>query len=107
MSVAAQRRPQSTASLLQTRQVVDSQAPRAIARHGTYHFLRARGFATSRALSTKSWTTGLSVRFFRVIIPTGTRAYCSLTGKTLIFGLLENLNIEVCIVRKRPVATRL
>jgi hypothetical protein len=30
-----------------------------------------------------------------------------LTGKTVIFGLLENLNVEVCSVRKRPVATRL
>ena len=57
-----------------------------------YHFLRARGLATSRAVSMKSCATGLSVRFFRVIIPTGARACCSFTGKTAISGLLENLN---------------
>ena len=43
----------------------------------------------------KSCATGLSVRFFRVTIPTGARACCSLTGKTLISGRLENLNTEV------------
>ena len=75
--------------------------------HEIYHFLRPSGFATSRAFSMKSCATGLSVRFFRVMIPTGARACCSLTGKTVIFGLLENLNVEVCSVRKRPVATRL
>src|SRR5262249_49653803 len=77
-------------------------------RHDGYDFRLASGFATSRAVSMKSCATGLSVRFFRVTIPIGTRAYCSLTGKTLISGRLENLNIEIgMIVRKRPVATRL
>jgi Recombination endonuclease VII len=76
--------------------------------HGIYHFLRARGFETSRAVSMKSCAMGLTVRFFRVIIPTGTLAYRSLTGKTLIPGRLENLNTEIgTIVRKRPVARRL
>jgi len=80
----------------------------AITRHGIYHFFRARGFATSRASSMKSWTTGLSVRFFRVTIPFGTRACCSLTGRTLISASFENPNSEIgTIVRKRPVATRL
>ena len=55
----------------------------------------------------KSCATGLSVRFFRLTIPTGARACCSFTGKTVISGLLDNRNTEVCIVRKRPVATRL
>ena len=55
----------------------------------------------------KSCAVGLSVRFFMLIIPTGARACCSLTGKTAIWGFLENFNTEVCIVRKRPVATSL
>ena len=50
----------------------------------------------------KSCATGLSVRFFRLIIPTGARACCSFTGKTVISGLLENLNTEVCIRKKAP-----
>ena len=49
-----------------------------------FHF--ASGFATSRAQSMKSCATGLSVRFFRVTIPFGTRAIGSSTGKTLISG---------------------
>ena len=36
----------------------------------------------------KSCATGLSVRFFRLIIPTGARVL-QLHGKTAIFGLLE------------------
>ena len=56
----------------------------------------------------KSCATGLSVRFFRVMIPIGTGAYCSSTGKTLIPGRFESLNIEIgAIASKRPVATRL
>jgi hypothetical protein len=38
-----------------------------------YHFLRAKGFATSRAVSTKICAMGLSVRFFKPTIPTGAR----------------------------------
>ena len=57
----------------------------------------------------KSWATGLSVRFFRVTIPIGTRATGSSTGKTLTsWRLVGNLNAEIGkIVRKRPVASRL
>ena len=50
---------------------------------GTYYFLFASGFATLRACSMKSFATGLSVRFLRVTIPTGTRGNASSTGKTL------------------------
>jgi SAM-dependent methyltransferase len=58
---------------------------------GVFHFRFARGFATSRAQSMKRCAVGLSVRFFRVMIPTGVRACCSLTGKTLSSGrLVEN-----------------
>ena len=35
----------------------------------SYRFIN--GFATCRALSIKSLVTGLSVRFFKVMIPTG------------------------------------
>ena len=82
---------------------------RATNRHGVYNFLFASGFATSRALSMKSCATGLSVRFFSVTMPFGTRAAGSSTGKTLISArLVGNLNAEVgIIVRKRPVASRL
>jgi hypothetical protein len=45
-----------------------------------YPFLFASGFATSRACSMKSFATGLSVRFFRVTIPFGTRAIGSSMG---------------------------
>jgi hypothetical protein len=44
----------------------------AATRPRVYHFLFASGFATLRALSTKSCTTGLSVRFLSVTIPLGT-----------------------------------
>ena len=76
---------------------------------GVFHFLFARGFATARAFSMKSRATGLSVRFFRVTIPTGTGAIARSTGKTLISGRLEgNLNMDgEQTVRKRPVAKRL
>src|SRR5215813_4851448 len=33
--------------------------------HRVYHFRFARGFATSRAASIKSYAAGLSVRFFK------------------------------------------
>jgi len=77
-------------------------------RPGIYHFLRARDFETSRDVSMKSRAAGLSVRFFSVMIPTGTGACCSSTGKTLIPGRLESRNNEIgTIASKRPVATRL
>src|SRR5262245_24337353 len=77
-------------------------------RLGIYHFLRARGFETSRAVSMKSCAAGLSVRFFSVTIPTGTGTYRSSTGKTLIPGRFESLNIEIgTIASKRPLVTRL
>ena len=50
----------------------------------------------------KSCATGLRVRFFRLTIPTGARACCNFTGKTVTFGLLENLNTEVCYRKKAP-----
>src|SRR6266853_5856998 len=82
---------------------------RATTRHGDYHFPFPSGFATLRAASTKSCATGLSVRFFSVTIPLGTRAIGSSTGKTLSSGRQrEYLNAEVAkIVRKCPVANRL
>jgi hypothetical protein len=51
---------------------------------------------------------GLSLRFFRVMIPFATRAIGSSTGKTFSSGPLGvNLNAEVGkIVRKRPVARK-
>ena len=56
----------------------------------------------------KSFAAALSVRFFRVTIPTGTGATSSSTGKTLSAGpSVENLNAEVGnSVRKRPVASK-
>ena len=59
--------------------------------------------------SMKSCATGLSVRFFSVTMPIGTRAAGSSTGKTLISArLVGNLNAEAgIIVRDRPVARRL
>src|SRR5262249_4659108 len=80
----------------------------AITRPGIYHFLRVRGFETSRAVSMKSCAAGVRVRFFSVMIPTGAEGYCSSTGKALIPERLESLNIEIgTIASKRPVATRL
>jgi len=79
----------------------------------TVHTLRPCGrpaidFATSRAQAMKSWATGLSVRFFRVRIPTGLPPVGMLMGKALISGFpAENLNTEAgTIVRKRPLASR-
>src|SRR5689334_18591334 len=74
-----------------------------------FHFRLVNSLATSRACSTKSFATGLSVRFFTVTIPTGTRALGSSTGRTFRSGHLEgNFNVEAGeIVRKRPVAKRL
>src|SRR5262245_53169423 len=77
--------------------------------HGHYDFLFASGFATSRACSMNSRAVGLTVRFFKVTIPNGTRAMGSLTGKTLISErLVGNRNAAVGTMdRKRPVDTRL
>ena len=74
-----------------------------------YYFPFARGLATSRAWSMKSFATGLSVRFLRVTMPTGTRVIGSVTGKTLSSGrAVGNLNAEAgTIVRKSPLARRL
>ena len=71
-----------------------------------YRRVLLKGFAASRALSMKSFATGLSVRFFRVTIPTGTRTIGNSMGKTLSSGrLVGNLNEEAAkIPRKRPVA---
>lgn len=56
----------------------------------------------------KRRSTGLSVRFFKVKIPTGTRGTASATGKTLISGrVVGNLKTDVGkIERKRPDARR-
>lgn len=56
---------------------------------------RTDGFATIRALLMKSCASGLSVRFFRVMISTGPRGNCCLTGKALSSVRLGgNLNME-------------
>jgi len=56
-----------------------------------------------------SRAVGLSVRFFRVMIPIDAGANGSLTGKTLSSGCrVEKRNPDVeKIVRNRPVASRL
>jgi hypothetical protein len=66
---------------------------RAMSRHGVYPFLFASGFATSRAVSTKSCATGLSVRFFRVTIPFGKRAFVSSTGRTLSSSVSPSIQL--------------
>jgi len=57
----------------------------------------------------KSCVTGLSVRFFKVTIPTGTLLSDCWTGKAFNSGrLVENLNMQSGIIEiKRPVARRL
>ena len=49
----------------------------------------ASGFTTSRAHSMKSFASGLRVRFFKVMIPTGNGGMGSVTGKTLSGGRFE------------------
>src|SRR5215510_14015523 len=72
-----------------------------------YYLCFNNGFTTSRAHSMKSCATGVGVRFFKVIIPTGNFA----TGKSTGTGLSDNLLAPKCIrvlgriVRKRPVAS--
>src|SRR5215510_1842152 len=46
----------------------------------------ASGFTTSRAHSMKSLVTGLRVRFFRIMIPTGQGGLGKSIGKTLSGG---------------------
>jgi len=52
-------------------------------RHGAYDFRFTNGFVTSRACSMKSRATGLSVRFFNVMIPTGPGRTGNSIGSTL------------------------
>jgi len=65
--------------------------------------------ATPRAQSMKRCATGLSVRFFKAMIPIGRRAVAKSTGK--IFGvsfLLANANtLTGRMERNLPLATRL
>ena len=64
-------------------------------RHCVYPLRFANGLATSRARSMKSRAVGLSVRFFSVTMPIGSRASGSLTGTTLRSGrLMGNLSRE-------------
>ena len=64
----------------------------------TYRFFFARGFATSRASSMKSCATGLSLRVFRVMMPTGTAAIDMATGRaTTSDCLAENCNAEAVL----------
>ena len=57
---------------------------------GIYHFPLGSSFDTSRAQSIKSCAPlGLTIRPFKVMIPTGRGKAGSLTGKTLIKGCLE------------------
>src|SRR5262249_58622422 len=80
----------------------------ATTRRQRYPFFLAGRFATSRACSMNSRAAGLSVRFFRVTIPTGAGADGSSTGKTLnLRRPPENLNTEGGkVVRKRRLAMR-
>src|SRR4051812_13827992 len=75
----------------------------------SYHFPLARVLAISRTCLMKSSATGLSLRFFRVMIPFGTRAIGSSTGRTFRSDRgVGNLNEEVGKIEiKRPVARRL
>jgi hypothetical protein len=51
-------------------------------------------FGKAQACSMKNRATGLSVRFFRPTIPTGTLAIDSQTGKTLSSGRLKQEDFE-------------
>ena len=48
-----------------------------------FRFRFARGFTTSRALSMNRFVTGLSVRSFKVMMPTGHGRFGKSTGSTL------------------------
>src|SRR5436189_3983899 len=59
------------------------------------YFLLAKGFTTSRTPSIMSRTTGVSVRFFNVMIPTGNGGIGRSTGRTVKRGRFEpNFNSE-------------
>jgi DNA invertase Pin-like site-specific DNA recombinase len=57
-------------------------SPSGQVRTSRYPFIFASGFATSRAQSMKSCTTGVSVRFFNNMIPTGQGGIGRVTGST-------------------------
>src|SRR5882724_12585701 len=78
------------------------------------HDLRACGreaidLATSRVQPMKTWATGLSARFFRLMIPIGRRVVGSSIGSALIVGwVVGNFStVAASIVKKCPVARRL
>jgi hypothetical protein len=65
------------------------------------------GFASSRAQLMKSCAIGLSVRFFKVMIPTGNGIPGVSTGSALSGRRLSKRNIDIgIIVMNRPVASR-
>ena len=65
------------------------------------------GFTTSRAQSMKSLTTGVSVRFFNVKMPTGRRGIGRSTGRTLSRGrFAPNRNSETGTVPKKGLRAR-
>src|SRR5436309_15735662 len=78
-------------------------------RHDGYRVLFTNGFATSRAVSMKSCATGLSTRFFSVMISARPCVRDCLTGKILSsVRVLEKLSTEDGkLETKRPVASRL
>src|SRR5262245_58520894 len=76
-------------------------------RYGVYVLVFANDLVASRANSMKSCTTGLSVRFFRVMIPAGQAGIGKLTGRTLSGGIAPNRNKEPgTIARKDSLASR-
>ena len=54
----------------------------------------------------KSFATGLSVRFFRVTMPTGTRVIGSVTGKTLSSDDERRLHEAAAVIGKETVARK-
>ena len=69
----------------------------------------ASGFTNSRTDSMNICATGLSERFFKVVMPTGCRISGSLTGSALSPGCLRGRRSEklTTTVRKRSVANQL
>src|SRR6516162_295771 len=89
---------------LQTRSLLDLRPrnSRAVAEPVGRLFLCSGGFTTSRAQSRKSCATGLIVRFFNVIMPTGQGEIGSSTGKTLNGGrFVPNFSTESGSVTKK------
>jgi hypothetical protein len=76
-------------------------------RRTTRYFSFASGFTTSRAHSMNSFTSGLRVRFFKVMIPTGQGGMGSVTGKTLSGGRFEpnRKTVSETIARYGPFAS--